>query len=130
MIKTLLSNLFNRPKPKAKKNGKWKEYNKHAILISEGNYIDGLKDGLWRFYYDSGELMIEEYYDLGKKHGPYTMYHRNGVIGSQGQFKNDLREGFFQCFDESGKMIKALAFKEDRLIEEISRQRIEMIHCV
>ena len=54
----------------AVRNGKWKEFNKHAILIAEGNYVNNRKHGLWREYYDSdGSLMIEEEYCLDIRHG-------------------------------------------------------------
>lgn len=125
MLKKLINQYF---KPKAKekedsierKNGKWKEFNKHAILISEGCYNEGLRDGIWRFYYDTGELIIEEEYHLGKKHGKYTSYYRSGKLMSLGRFVDDLREGEFKVFSEEGEITKILVFKQDALIEEIN----------
>ncbi|MEQ8364880.1 MAG: hypothetical protein RIF39_06815 [Cyclobacteriaceae bacterium] len=124
MIK-ILSQLFQRmdvkkTEPTGPKNGKWKEFNKHAILVSEGHYVDGIRDGLWKFYYDSGELLIEEEYELGKKNGKYSSYFRSGKLMSHGQFSNDLREGEFKVYDEQGKVTKVLVFKKDELIEEIN----------
>lgn len=124
MIK-ILSRIFNRreikkSEPEELKNGKWKEFNKHAILISEGHYLDGQRDGLWKFYYDSGELLIEEEYSMGKKNGKYNSFFRNGKLMSHGRFSNDLREGAFKVYSEQGRLTKILVFKNDELIEEIN----------
>lgn len=123
MIK-ILSRFFQRKeekknKPTEPKNGKWKEFNKHAVLISEGQYMDGVRDGLWKFYYDSGELLIEEEYSHGKKNGKYTSFFRNGKLMSHGQFSNDWRDGEFRVYSEQGKLTKVLVFKNDELVEEI-----------
>lgn len=104
--------------PNKIRNGKWKEFNKHAILINEGYYLEGIKHGLWRFYYDTGELIIEEHYDQGQKNGSYTSYFRNKGIMSQGQFVNNLREGTFKVYNEAGEVTKIMIFKNDVLIEE------------
>ncbi|MEP2669217.1 MAG: hypothetical protein ABJH04_09485 [Cyclobacteriaceae bacterium] len=124
MIK-ILNRLFKRREIKkaeseAPKNGKWKEFNKHATLISEGHYVDGIRNGLWKFYYDSGELLIEEEYNLGKKNGKYNSFFRNGKLMSHGRFSNDLREGEFKVYSEQGRLTKVLVFKNDELIEEIN----------
>lgn len=93
------------------KNGKWKEFNRHAVLIAEGNYIDNTKHGLWREYYDhTGTIMIEEHYNHGIMHGRFTSYYPNGKKFSEGEFFNGSREGYFKIYDEHGKNIRNLLF--------------------
>ena len=58
-ISKMFETLFGKKKPRLKE-GRWKEFNKHAILISIGNYVGDRKHGEWREYYDTGELMLEE----------------------------------------------------------------------
>ena len=67
----------NEPKHR---NGKWKEFSKHATMLAEGNYINDVKHGTWKQYYESGELLIEESYDHGVLHGRYTTFHKNGQL--------------------------------------------------
>lgn len=105
--------------PEQLKQGKWKEFNKHAVLIAEGNYLNGQKHGRWREYFDSGELMIEEDFEHGKSHGRFASYHRNGRVLSEGNFQNGFRNGEFKVFDEKGNHIKSLCFNRDYLIEEL-----------
>jgi antitoxin component YwqK of YwqJK toxin-antitoxin module len=102
------------------KNGKWKEFNKYAILISEGIYVNDKKHGCWREYYDhTGSLMIEETYENGTQHGAYTCFHPNGHVWSMGYFNNGLREGYFRTYDEQGNCVKNILFISNNQIEDI-----------
>jgi len=106
------------------KNGKWKEFNKHAILIAEGCYINNKKHGLWREYYDhTGSIMIEENYQHGIQHGRFASYHPNGSLFSEGQFSNGLREGYFKIYDENGSNVRNLWFVNNNLIEDIKEHQ-------
>jgi antitoxin component YwqK of YwqJK toxin-antitoxin module len=100
------------------KDGKWKEFNKHAALIAEGNYLHDRKHGLWKEYYDTGELMIEEVYENGIQHGRYTTYHINGKILSEGKYVNGQRDGHFNIYNELGQHIKSILFIKNILMEE------------
>lgn len=103
------------------KDGKWKEFNKHAVLIAEGHYVNNRKHGLWREYYDTGELMIEESYIHGVQHGRYAAYHPNGEVFSEGQYLHGRREGYFRVFSEDGKNVRNLLFINNEEIEETGR---------
>ena len=106
------------------KSGKWKEFNKHAVLISEGSYVNNEKHGVWREYYDhTGSIMIEETFQHGVQHGKYRSFHPNGRVWSEGEFSNGLREGYFQVFDEDGNNIRTLLFINNYQIEDIEQQK-------
>jgi len=106
------------------KNGKWKEFNKHAVLIAEGYYQNGKKHGCWREYYDfTGSLMIEEYYLHGIQHGRYSAYHPNGQLWSEGNFNYGLREGFFKIYDDHGNLTRKLLFVRDSLMEDVEEYK-------
>jgi len=102
-------------KPLQTRNGKWKEFNKRAVLIAEGYYVNNKKHGVWREYYDSnGGLMIEETFWHGVQHGRFASYHPNGLVLSEGQFQNGLREGCFKVYDENGNNIRNIIFVDDQ----------------
>jgi antitoxin component YwqK of YwqJK toxin-antitoxin module len=101
------------------RNGKWKEFNKHGVLIAEGFYVDSRKHGIWREYYDeTGNMMIEEQYRDGIQDGRFASYHPNGQVLSEGQFCNGQREGYFKVYDEQGNNIRNLFFVNDIQIED------------
>ena len=105
------------------KNGKWKEFNKHAVLIAEGVFVNDEKHGLWREYYDTGELMIEEHYDHGIQHGRFASFHLNGQLFSEGQYFRGSREGYFRVYNEEGKNIRNLLFIENTKIEDVDEDQ-------
>jgi len=117
MWKEMFGWLFGKEKRKMPKNGKWKEFNKHAVLISEGNYLEDLKDGVWRQYYETGELLIEETYRQGMLHGRFTSYHLNGWPLSEGQYRHGLREGYFHIYDDAGNEVNRLLFVNNVEVE-------------
>lgn len=109
--------LFKR-KADPMRNGKWKEFNKHAILIAEGRYVNDKKHGIWREYFDdNGSLMVEEAYSHGVPDGRFISYHPNGKPLSKGEFKNGLREGVFTIYDENGSIIRNMVFFRNKEIE-------------
>lgn len=101
------------------KEGRWKEYNKRAVLISVGQYLHGNKHGHWLEYYDTGELMLEESYEDGVLHGRFATYHPNGNLMSEGMYRRGSREGYFKIYNEAGIHIKSLLFMDNNLMEEI-----------
>lgn len=123
MWKKLIKKLTGKPDKPAPKNGKWKEFNKHAVLVSEGIYRDDLKHGLWKQYYESGELLIEETYENGILHGPYAAYHMNGSRLSEGNYQHGRREGHFVVFDEDGRQMKRMLFVNNMMVEEVDTSR-------
>ena len=115
----MFDRFLKRKNIKNPKNGKWKEFNKQAILVSEGHYQHDLKHGSWKQYYETGELLIEETYHQGILHGRYASYHMNGKLFSEGRYQHGKREGFFNVYDEGGNQIKRLLFVNNVLLEEV-----------
>lgn len=120
----MFDRFLNRKNIKNPKNGKWKEFNKQAILVSEGHYQHDLKHGSWKQYYETGELLIEETYHQGTLHGRYASYHMNGKLFSEGRYQHGKREGFFNVYDESGNQIKRLLFVNNVLLEEVDPSKM------
>jgi len=55
---------------------------------SSGSYINGEKNGPWKFY-SEGKLKEEIIYDAGSKEGDYKIYNPDGDIVVQGIYKQD-----------------------------------------
>ena len=112
--------------PAKEKNGKWKEFNKDAVLVAEGHYLRDVKHGVWREYYETGELLIEEVYDQGILHGRYAAYHPNGNVMSEGQYLHGHREGYFHIYDEDGRNVDRMFFAKNQLIEAVAKEDVPM----
>ena len=125
MWKKIFDRFLNKKnKTAAPRNGKWKEFNKQAILVSEGHYEDNLKHGEWKQYYETGELLLEETYENGTLHGRYAAYHMNGKRMSEGQYQRGRREGYFEVYDEHGKHLKRMRFVNNIMVEEVDNSRV------
>ena len=72
----------------------------------QGAMKNGIREGNWLFYYDSGQLLLKGYYINGKKNGEEITYYENGAILSKGEYKDDKRVlPTWKIYDENGKPI-------------------------
>lgn len=85
------------------KVGHWVYFDKNQ-RVSDDNYVNGLKNGISKTYYPSGELFLETNYKDGVRNGVYRAYFKNGTPYFECQMKGDKRDGFCQIFHENGEM--------------------------
>ena len=89
---------------------------KNGEIESKGNFINGWFEGLWKFWYDNGQLRAngefektidERTYDNGipknGKTGSWVGYHKNGNKKTEGTFKDGLANGAFINWHENGQ---------------------------
>jgi antitoxin component YwqK of YwqJK toxin-antitoxin module len=82
---------------KGLKQGRWEVF--HAPRKSEeGDYIDGVREGGWRFYDDSGFLIKKGNYRNGRKNGLWEKWHmreelRGGELAAMGEYYDDVKVG-------------------------------------
>ena len=89
---------------------------------SEGQLIDGQKNGLWKFYYDNNKLKIWEISNWkdNLKHGKTEHYFKNGKISNIFYFKEGVPTGEWKTFGTSGKLHLIQIFKDGKQIESKS----------
>ena len=69
-----------------------------------GKYVDGIKDGIHKEWYESGKILLEETYKLGDKNfnGFYRKYwFENGQLMGQGSYTGEYIEYY-----DNGKIAK------------------------
>ena len=74
--------------------GEWKYYHKDskAIMTLE-NYKNGKLNGMRTVYFPNGKLAEEVNYTNGLKNGNYKNYSQTGIVLEDSNFKNDKYEG-------------------------------------
>src|SRR5690606_14462946 len=82
--------------------------NKIGILIAEGEYLLGMEDGQWFYYYDGGQLKSVGTYQLGFENGIWGLFYDNKQLTQeefwdQGLLKNI---GEYSSYDGSTKLDK------------------------
>ncbi|MDL2215280.1 toxin-antitoxin system YwqK family antitoxin [Dysgonomonas sp. OttesenSCG-928-M03] len=111
-------------------NGPYKDCTKKDVVLREGTFSNGEKDGEWSIYYNSGVLERKEVYRKGKAEGVWSfhkgmnpkpsrevvykndemieerLYHYGGSLGRTGYFKDELKTGEWKEYFESGKIFE------------------------
>lgn len=62
----------------AERNGNWKSYYRDGVLWSEGDFINGVRDGKTVTYFANGKKYYEGQYSKGKKSGIWKFYNEQG----------------------------------------------------
>ena len=73
---------------KGKRNGKGKEYNENGSLIYEGEFKDGKRNGHGKEYYNNNVLIFEGEYLNGEKNGNGKEYNTKGILIFEGEFQD------------------------------------------
>lgn len=77
-----------------KKYGHWEYWNTKAMKYREEHYaLGGIKNGVFREWYDNGVKGLEENYDMGKKHGTYQKWYENGNKSQEATYIQDKVHG-------------------------------------
>ena len=82
---------------------KW--YHENGVLQLEGQIVDNQREGQFKGYYPSGELMSVGTFVKGKREGRGIVYHENGMISIDGHYKNGEMTGVWKYYDEEGNLI-------------------------
>lgn len=69
--------------------------------------------GVWKTYYETGELKEEVSFVDNNENGPFKEYHKNGKTKYEGTYKDgDHEEGEMKVYNEDGEIIKKLDCKK------------------
>ena len=68
-----------------------KEWNENG---EEVYWKDGKREGLWKRYYENGQLSSEVNFKDGKRAGLWKEYDENGQLNEEVNFKYGKREGY------------------------------------
>lgn len=86
-----------------KHHGLYTQWYANAQKQEEGNYIHGVKDGVWKTWHEDGNPASEKFFTAGRKNGVFTEWHPNGQMKSKGAYVNDLEEGLWETWTDAGQ---------------------------
>ncbi|MFO7869719.1 MAG: hypothetical protein R6U95_10520 [Bacteroidales bacterium] len=81
-----------------------KVYAKHenGTIGLVGEVKDGLKEGVWKYFYSTGEKKRESTYITNKKEGITYYWYQNGQVAKEIMYRNDKNIDQ-KLWDENGK---------------------------
>ena len=83
-------------------------------ILREMHKKDGLKNGMCRWYYESGALASEITFKDDQKEGIAKGYYESGALEYEIPFKDDQKEGIEKGYYESGALEYEMTFKDDQ----------------
>ncbi len=73
-------------------------------LVEDGFFKDNLRVGIWKKYYENGNLEFELTYMGNRPSGYAVFYYRNGKVSEEGVWKNNRWVGEYKYYHENGKL--------------------------
>jgi MORN repeat variant len=67
---------------------------------------EGLRTGVWRFWYEGGGLAREVSYDAGVRHRIFREWHASGQPRTDGFYIDGERDGRWRRWDEAGQQVR------------------------
>lgn len=120
---------INRYNSIGKRTGIWRDLHVNGVVKEEGNYTNGLRNGVFKFYTRKGELERIEVYENGElkkdeEGGSAAIldirqeFYPDGKLKLEGSYQNDKKNGTFRQYDQNGNQVSGLIYSNDILLAE------------
>ena len=86
------------------RDGVWRFWYENGQLEQQGNYVNDKEDGLWRFWYENGQLKRQGNFVNGNAEGLWRFWYENGQLSQQGNTVNGNEEGLWRFWYENGQL--------------------------
>ena len=74
-----------------------------------------MEQGLWKFYYQSGELKATKEFFYNGTAWPTHIYYKNGNIRNSGLYVNKKKDSTWNYFNEDSVLILSEQYKQGEL---------------
>lgn len=95
-----------------KRHGKWMFFSDN-VKVSEEEFRNGLKHGISRKFYPSGEVLEESEWQNGTQEGNYRVFFKNGKPYMQCKFSNGKRNGLCLSYFQNGRVEMEAFYKNN-----------------
>lgn len=93
------------------KHGQWTIWYPNGKKRYECEYLNNLKHGIERFYFENGNIESEINYRKGKKNGRWTVWYENGQKYYEVSYSNNVREGKWFSWHSNGKKASEVVYR-------------------
>jgi len=88
------------------KQGTWLEYFETGELRAKGEYKDGARYGEWKFFFKNEQTeQTGKYIAGGKPHGMWRWYYEDGSLLRKEEFRNGREDGEIVEYDREGNIL-------------------------
>lgn len=96
--------------------GEWIEWHKNGVIKSRGYYHCSKEQGDYKSWDKKGRLATEGQFSNGMKEGIWIFY-ENGAKTTVGEYRNDLKNGVWGEFNEEGQRVLNKIYEKGNLKE-------------
>ena len=98
------------------------DYDDHNISIKIERTVKGnMNHGIYRDYYENGQIRTDATYKNGALDGSYTFYHDNGEIYVQVDYRKGDLDGLITFYKPNGKVLEKVLYKDGVPVKKKSR---------
>ena len=97
-------------------NGQWQEWLESGKLRYNAYWKDGKGHGLWQYFHDNGVLRYEEAYIMDIPNGISRAYYDNGQLKDDFFWLQGKKQGIWTSYSETGIVLKIEVYEDDKLI--------------
>ena len=95
------------------KEQKYEEFDDYGNLYKEGQFKNGLKEGIWKTYYDDS-YDIENYHN-GKLNGEFKKFSKDNHLLVKGEYKEHKKEGVWGFYYSDGGLKNEVEYKNGEI---------------
>ena len=81
------------------------------VLRSRGNTRNGVREGLWTYYYANGTKQAQSTFVGGMEEGEYVVYRENGIPYYRGTYHAGQRTGTWEVYDPDGNIVETKKYE-------------------
>lgn len=119
---------INRKDDESRKQGIWMSFHANMRIKEEGNYIDDLRHGFFKYYTNTGNLIKTERWVMGVLQEPDATTEKiqirkeldksTGHISAVGPYLQGQKEGVHRIYDEEGNVVDGGIYAQGVLLAE------------
>jgi antitoxin component YwqK of YwqJK toxin-antitoxin module len=95
------------------KQGEWIRVYEDGSLYYSGQFKNDKPYGVFKYYYESGELMARHEFIEGHTVVEGKTFYRDGTLQSEGRYASQKKEGEWKFYNRDGKLVRVEQFKND-----------------
>ena len=88
------------------KQGIWERWYGNGQLKEKGSYVNGEEQGIWKRWYDNGQLEEKGNYVNGQKQEIWEQWYGNGQLRKKGSYVNGEEQGIWKEWHDNGQLRK------------------------
>lgn len=95
-------------------HGPYAAYFANGQKSVEGQYVDGFKDGTWKFYDEAGKEVSKTEFRRNSYHGQRVQYFASGKPRLVEEYQAGVRHGEVKEMTEDGKVVRQARFENGK----------------